>query len=105
MVSISIYGLGKPKGTWPDSPFTVLGGVDKSGWGVLAERRHCEIKINWQEMFAIQIPIPAGRAEGTGRAEPVEVRGVLLRAVVSFHWKGCPSPFLTCSRKFCVRWL
>lgn len=71
MVSISIYGLGKPKGTWPDSPFTVLGGVDKSGRGVLAEMRHCEIKINWQEMFAIQIPIPAGRAEGTGRAEPV----------------------------------
>lgn len=28
-----------------------------------AETRHCEIKINWQGMFAIQIPIPARRAE------------------------------------------
>lgn len=34
-----------------------------------AETRHCEIKINWQEMFAIQIPVPARRAEDTGKGE------------------------------------
>lgn len=40
----------------------------KSAVGVFleAESRHCEIKINWQEMFAIQIPVPARRAEGAG---------------------------------------
>lgn len=32
-----------------------------------AETRHCEIKINRQGMFAIQIPVPARRAEGAGR--------------------------------------
>lgn len=32
-----------------------------------AETRHCEIKINWQGMFGIQIPIPARRAEGAGK--------------------------------------
>lgn len=34
-----------------------------------AAARHREIKINWQEMFAIPVPVSAGRAEGTRRGE------------------------------------
>lgn len=36
-----------------------------------SESRHYEIKINWQAMFAIQIPVPARRAEGAGKGEYV----------------------------------
>lgn len=41
-------------------------GVTKRG-GVFLEAatRHCEIKISWQEMFAIPVPVPARRAEST----------------------------------------
>lgn len=46
-----------------------------------AATRHCEIKINWQEMFAIPVPVSARRAESTGeRAESTELR----EASVSF---------------------
>lgn len=77
------------KGHGWDCPFTVLGGVKRVvGVFLEAETRPCEIKINWQEMFAIQIPVPARRAEGTGKGEGAESHSP-LQAFVSFPWKSC----------------
>lgn len=46
---------------------SVLGGAKGAGVFLEAAARHCERKINWQEMFAIPVPISARRAEGTGK--------------------------------------
>lgn len=64
-----------------------------------AETRHCEIKINWQEMFAIQIPIPARRAEGTRKGECVEspirsAAGICLLPLKELLRTRFPSSFL-----------
>lgn len=70
---ISIYGFGRVRGTRP--------GLSMYGrWRSRKEQLGCswrqkldtEIKISWQETFAIQIPIPARRAEGTGKGEYIE---------------------------------
>lgn len=72
-----------------------------------AETRHYEIKINWQEMFAIQIPVPAKRAEGAGKGEYVDSQMRLL-------WHLSPSivrhlfPEIMClvyPSKLCLMWL
>lgn len=55
-----------------------------------AETRHCEIKINWQEMFAIQIPIPARRAEGTGKGECIESQMRSAAGICLLPLEGLP---------------
>lgn len=73
-----------------------------------AETRHCEIKINWQGMFAIQIPIPARRAEGAGRRGVWrKSNGICCRhlppSTGGFVYNICfLSLCLVLSRKFCL---
>lgn len=55
-----------------------------------AETRHCEIKINWQEMFAIQIPVPARRAEGTGKGEYIESQMRSAAGICLLPLEGLP---------------
>lgn len=55
-----------------------------------AAARHCEIKINWQEMFAIQIPIPARRAEGTGKGEYIESQMRSAAGICLLPLEGLP---------------
>lgn len=47
-----------------------------------AATRHCEIKINWQEMLAIPVPISTRRAESTG--EKAENPWSSMQASLSF---------------------
>lgn len=84
----------------------------KRGVGVFLEAaaRHCEIKINWQEMFAIPVPIPARRAEGTGKGGFVEspmrsAASICLLPLEGLLTTHIPNSFLICSRKFSVRYL
>lgn len=75
-----------------------------------AAARHCEIKINWQEMFAIPVPIPARRAEGTGKGGFVEspvrsAASICLLPLEGLLTAHIPNSFLICSRKFSVRYL
>lgn len=73
-----------------------------------AETRHRKIKISWQEMFAIQIPIPARKAEGTGKGEYIESQMRSAAGICLLPLEGLPCDtfpkfvpdFL--SRKFCV---
>lgn len=78
----------------------------KRGVGVFLEAaaRHCEIKINWQEMFAIPVPIPARRAEGTGKGGFVEspmrsAASICLLPLGGLLTTHIPNSFLICSRK------
>lgn len=65
-----------------------------------AATRHGEIKINWQEMFAIPVPVSARRAESVGGREQ-RIHGFLCR-----HLCPCPEglpltpPQFTCAREF-----
>lgn len=72
-----------------------------------AETRHYEIKINWQEMFAIQIPVPARRAEGAGKWEYVDSEMRLLRHLSPSIVRHTFPKFmcLVYSRKLCLMWL
>lgn len=101
---------------WLPSPFMVKGERDMSGFSIYGpwksqkewmecsrsqkKKWHCEIKINWQEMFVIQIP---RRAEGTGRERERErVMWEMewdLQAFVSLHWKGDMCPKLMASSR------
>lgn len=56
-VSISIYGLGRVRGTGLGLYLQSLKELRVVGVFLEAETRHCEIKINCQGMFAIQIPL------------------------------------------------
>lgn len=72
-----------------------------------AAARHCEIKINWQEMFAIPVPISARRTEGTGKGGFVErpmrpAASICLLPLEGLLTTRFPSSFLICSRKLCV---
>lgn len=55
-----------------------------------AETRHYKIKINCQGMFAIQIPIPARKAEGTGKGEHVESQMRSAAGVCLLPLEGLP---------------
>lgn len=75
-----------------------------------AATRRCEIKINWQEMFAIPAPIPARIAEGTGKGEHAEsltrsAAGIGLLPLERLPATHFPSSFWICSREFCVMYL
>lgn len=63
-----------------------------------AATRHCEIKINWQEMFAIPIPVSARRAESTGKGEyvesPLRSAGICLLPLEGLPVTHFPSSFV-----------
>lgn len=53
-----------------------------------AATRRCEIKINWQEMFAIPVPVSARRAESMGGESRESMD--LCAGICVLPLKGCP---------------
>lgn len=84
-VSISIYGLGRGKGT---ELGLYLQSLEESvGVFLEAETRHCKIKINCQGLFAVEIPVSVRRAEGAGKGDCVESQMRSAATFVSLLWK------------------